>query len=136
MPRTSPYIFLICSYNLNATPVELNWIMHITSACYICKSEITLAEGIVNWVTIACFHLALCYEYLDWMIWQLGLSPPACCIRCTMHHKHICTCYFGIPPSWVRRDHSSRKSCYWGSVTECYYWIKSCISYTLVSVVV
>ena len=91
-------------------PVQPNWIIHIPSACYICKSEITIEEGMANRVIIVCFYFALCYECLYWMIWKLELSPPACCIGCTMPHERICTCYFGIPPSWMRRDHSSMKS--------------------------
>ena len=101
MPTTLPNRYLICSYNINATPVEPNWMMRIPSACYICKSEIRLEAGIANQVTLACFHFALSYKYLDWMIWKLGLSLPAPCIGGTMHHERICTCHFGIPPSWV-----------------------------------
>ena len=110
MPTTLPNRYLICSYNINATPVEPNWMIGIPSAWYICKSEITLEEGMPNQITIACFHFALCYVCLDWMIWKLGLSLPASCIGCTIHHERICTCHFGIPPNWVQRDHSSRKS--------------------------
>ena len=112
-------------------PVEPNWIMRNPSACCICKSEITCKEGTANSVTIASFHFALCNECLDWMIWKLGLLPPASCIGCCIYHKHICTCQFGILPSWVRREHGSRKSSCWGSVTQYRYWIKSCISYIL-----
>ena len=101
---------MVCSYNINATPVEPNWMIGIPSAWYICKSEITLEEGMPNQITIACFHFALCYECLDWMIWKLGLSPPASYIEYTMHHEPICICHLGIPPSWVQSDHSSRKS--------------------------
>ena len=127
MPTTSRNRFWICYWNINGAPVEPNWMMHIPSSCYICKSEIRLEDRMLNWVTIACFHFVLCYECLDWMIWKLGLSRPASCVGCTMHHKHICTCHFAIPPSWMRRDHSSRKSSQWRSVTECHYGIKSCI---------
>ena len=130
MPTTSRSRYLICFSNITDKPVEPNWMMRIPSACYICKSKMTLEEGKANWVTMACFHFAPCYEYLDWMIWKLGLSLPAPCIGGTMHHERICTCHFGIPPSWVRRDHSSRKSSQWASVTECRYCIHTCISYT------
>ena len=110
MPTTLLNRYLICSHNINAAPVEPNWMMRIPSAYYICKYEISLEEGIANQVTIACFHFALCYECLDWMIWKLGMSPPAFCIACTMHRERICTCHFGIPLSWARRNYSSRKS--------------------------
>ena len=110
MPTTSLYRSLICTCNINDTPVEPNWIMCIPSAYYICKSEITLEEGIANRVTIACFHHVLCYEFLDWITWKLCLSPPASCIGCIIHYERICTCHFGIPSSWVQREHSSRKS--------------------------
>ena len=110
MPTTSCNRYLICCYNLNAVPVEPNYEMHIHLACYICKFEITLEEGIANQVTIAYFHFALCYECLDWMICKLVLLPPASCIGCIMHHKHMCIYHVGIPPSWVQREHSSRKS--------------------------
>ena len=111
IPTTSCSRFLICYCNINTAPVEPNWMMCIPSACYICKSEITLEEGMANRVTIASFHFALCYESLDAMIWKLSLSPPASCIGCIIHDERICTCYFGIPPSWMRREQSSRKSC-------------------------
>ena len=90
---------LICVSNSNTAPVEPNLMMRIASVCYISKSDITLEEGIVNQVTIACFHVALCSESSDWMIWMIGLSPPVFCIGCTTHHEHVCTCHFGIPPS-------------------------------------
>ena len=64
MPTTSLGRYLICSYNVNAVPVVPNWMMHIPSACYMCKSEITLEDGIANQVTIACFHFALSYKCL------------------------------------------------------------------------
>ena len=123
MPTTSHRSYLICSYNINAAPVEPIWMMRIPSACYICKSEITLEEGIANQVTMACFHFALCYESLKSIIGKLELSLPVSCIGCTMHHERICTSHFGIPPSWVCREHSSRKSSLCGSITECHYWI-------------
>ena len=62
--------YLIFSYNINAAPVEPNWMMRIPSPYYICKSDITLEEGMANWVTIVWFHWALSYECLDWMIWK------------------------------------------------------------------
>ena len=110
MPTTSLCRYLICCCNINAVPVEPNWMIRIPSACYNCKSEITLEEGMANCVTAACFHFALCYESLDWMIWKLGLSLPISCIGCIMHHERIGTCHFGFLPSWVWREHSSRKS--------------------------
>ena len=110
MLPTLPNRCLIGSYNINAASVEPNWMMHISTTCYIWKSEIRLEEGIANWVTIACFYFALCYECLDWIIWKLGLLLPAYCVDCTMHDKRVCTCNVGIPPSWVQRENSSRKS--------------------------
>ena len=110
MPTTSVSRYLICSNNINTTLVEPNWMMRIPSACYICKSEIKLVKGMANWVTIGCFHFALCYECLDWIIWKLGLSPTTSCSGCNRHHECICTCHFGVLPSWVRREHISRKS--------------------------
>ena len=107
---TSLHRYLICFYNINATPVEPNSMMCILCTSYICKSEIMLEEGMANWVTMACFHFAICYECVDWMSWKLQLPPPASCIGCTMYYECICTSQFEIPPSWVRRDHSSRKS--------------------------
>ena len=80
---------------------------------------------------MACIHFALCYECFDHVIWKLGMSLPASYIGCTIHYESICSCHFGIPSSWVQRDHSSGKSSQWGSVMECRYWIHSCISYTL-----
>ena len=110
MPTISSNKYLICFYNINSIPVEPNWMIRIPSACNICKSEISLEEGMANEITVARFHFALWYKCLDWMISKLGLSPPAYYIECTMHHESIRTCHFRIPPSWVRRDHSSRKS--------------------------
>ena len=128
---TSLLEYMICSYNINCTPVESNWMIHIPSACYIFKSELMLEERMANQITIACLHFALCYELLNQIIRTLGLSALASCIGCTVRHERICTSYFGIPPSLVQREHSSRKSSQWGSVVECRYWIKLCISYTL-----
>ena len=101
----------ICSCNINYTPVEPNSMISIPSACYICKSEIMLEEWMVNEVTMGYFHFALCYVCLDWMIWKLGLSLPAFCIECSMYRKRIYTCHLRILPSWVRKYHSSKKSC-------------------------
>ena len=132
MPTISRNKYWICYFNIHSASVERNWIMRIPSPCYICTSEIMLEDGMVHRVTIACFHFAICYTCLDWMIWKSGLSPPASCIGYTVHHERICTCHFGIPPSWIGRDRSSRNSSQQGSVTDCCYWIKSCIYYTLV----
>ena len=60
--------YLICSSNIYTAPVEPNWMMHIPSSYYICKSEITLEEGVANQVTIVWFHFVLYYEYLDFLI--------------------------------------------------------------------
>ena len=109
IPTTSRNRYLICCYNIHAAPIEPNWMMRIPSACYICKSEIMLEEGMSNPVTITCFPIVLCYKWLNWLIWTLGLSLLATCIGCTMHQECICTCQFEIPPSWVQRNYSSRK---------------------------
>ena len=111
MPTMSCNRYLTYSCNINATLVAPNWMMHIPCASYICKSEIALNEGMANQITIACFCFALCYTSLDWMIWKLVLPLPASYIGCTMYHERVCTCHFRIPPSWVRRNHNSRKSC-------------------------
>ena len=104
--------------------------MHIPSAHDICKSEITLEEGMGNQITIPCVLVELSHKCLHWKISTLGLSQPASCIGYIMHSECICTCHVGIQPSGALREHSSRKSSYWESVTKCRYWIKYYISYT------
>ena len=103
--------------------------MNIPSPCCIAKSEIMLEEGMANRITTACFHLALCSECVDVMMWKLGLSLPASYIGCTMYHERICSCHFGILPSWVQGHHSPKISYQLGSVTEYHHWIKSWFSY-------
>ena len=63
--------------------------MPIPLACYICQSEVIFEQGMAYQVAIVYFHSVLGYEFLDRMIWRLGLSLPASCIGGNIHYKQI-----------------------------------------------
>ena len=132
MPTTSCNRYLICSSNINAVPVEPNCMIRILSACYICKSQITSKKEwqieLLQHVFILHFDMNVCIGWFG--TWNCHCQPPALDVLCIMNifvvgilEFHPFGCkeirVVGNPPSQE-------------SVTQYYYWIQSCISYTLV----
>ena len=101
--------YVICSFNLNATPVKPTWIIRTLSVCYICKFKQLFAQAVVNSITIQCLHFVLCYAYWDWKICKLILWLPTSWIACLMHSECNCTSYFRTPLSWIQQHYSSWK---------------------------
>jgi len=66
-----------------------------------------------NKVYMGSFHCSLYHDYLLWIIWKLNWSPTVHYEDCNFHNCHSCTCYFRLPPDWIRQ-HPFK----WGSVME------------------